>query len=178
MQYRQRVSWGHGLVQPFAKYYRMMFKKKYRQLGLITMPYLFIFEFIAPVIELIGFCTFLYLAFTGGVNWGTAWIIFLMMYIFCFQLSLVVIYYDYLQTRMRGWSYLRLVLAALLEPFFYHPFIMLFSLRGYLKFIMGKRIVWGEMQRKGFNNPNSGNAQGQADNSPSPDINIATQTTE
>ena len=106
------------------------------------------------------------------------WIIFLMMYIFCFQLSLVVIYYDYLQTRMRGWSYLRLVLAALLEPFFYHPFIMLFSLRGYLKFIMGKRIVWGEMQRKGFNNPNSGNAQGQADNSPGPDITIATQTTE
>ena len=55
---------------------------------------------------------------------------------------------------------------------------MLFSLRGYLKFIMGKRIVWGEMQRKGFNNPNSDNAQGQSDNSPSPDINIATQTTE
>ena len=70
------------------------------------------------VIELVGFCTFLYLAFTGGVNWDTAWIIFLMMYIFCFQLSFVVIYYDYLQTRMRGWSYLRLVLAALLEPFF------------------------------------------------------------
>ena len=70
MLYRQRVRWGHGLIQTFAKYYRMMFKKKYRQLGLITMPYLFIFEFIAPVIELIGFCTFIYLAFTGGVNWA------------------------------------------------------------------------------------------------------------
>ena len=45
MLYRQRVRWGHGLIQTFAKYYRMMFKKKYRQLGLITMPYLFIFEF-------------------------------------------------------------------------------------------------------------------------------------
>lgn len=154
MLYRQRVRWGHGLIQTFAKYYRMIGHRKYRQLGLITLPYLFCFEFIAPVIELFGMFVFVYLALTGGVNWDTAWLIFLMMYFFCFQLSFVVIYYDYLQTRMRGWGYIRLVIAAMLEPFFYHPLLMLFSIRGYLKFIMGKAIVWGEMKHKGFSESN------------------------
>ena len=148
--YRQRTRWGHGLIQTFGKYYRMIFSRKYRQLGLITLPYLLIFEFLAPIIEIVGFFTFLYLAFTGGVNWGTAWIIFLVMYVFCFQLSFVVIYYDYTQTKMRGASYIRLVVAALLEPLIYHPLILLFSLRGYLRFLLKQGIVWGEMKRKGF----------------------------
>lgn len=157
--YRQRARWGHGLIQTFGKYYRMIFKKKYRQLGLITLPYLLIFEFIAPLIELVGTITFIYLALTGGVNWNTAWIIFLVMYVFCVQLSFVVVYYDYLQTKMPGASYIRLVLAAMLEPFLYHPLIVLFSLRGYLRFILNQRIAWGEMKRKGFKSNNEENEQ-------------------
>ncbi len=149
--YRQRTRWGHGLIQTFGKYYRMIFKRKYRQLGMITLPYLLIFEFLAPLIEFVGFGTFTYLAFTGGVNWDTAYIIFAVMYIFCVQLSFVVIYYDYMQNKdHKVLSYTRLVLAAVVEPFIYHPLILLFSLRGYLRFIMKQRIVWGEMKRKGF----------------------------
>lgn len=149
--YRQRTRWGHGLIQTFGKYYRMLFKRKYRQLGLITLPYVLIFEFLAPIIESIGFFTSIYLALTGGVNWGTAGIIFAVMYVFCVQLSFVVIYYDYTQTKMKKFaSYLRLVVAALLEPFIYHPLIVYFSLRGYLRFIMKKSVAWGEMTRQGF----------------------------
>ena len=155
--YRQRTRWGHGLIQTFGKYYRMMFKKKYRQLGLITLPHQFIFELIAPVIECVGFFTSIYLALTGGVNWNTAGIIFAVMYVFCVQLSMVVIYYDYTQTRMKGFAYLRLIVAALLEPFFYHPLIVYFSLRGYMRFIMKKSVKWGEMTRQGFAQKKDGN---------------------
>ena len=148
--YRQRTRWGHGLIQTFGKYYRMLFKRRYRQLGLTTLPYVLIFEFLAPIIESVGFFTSIYLALTGGVNWGTAGIIFAVMYVFCLQLSIVVIYYDYTQTKMKGFSYLRLIVAALLEPFVYHPLIVYFSLRGYLRFIMKKSVAWGEMTRQGF----------------------------
>ena len=34
-------------------------------MGMLTLPYMFIFEFLAPIIELTGFIVFLYLAFTG-----------------------------------------------------------------------------------------------------------------
>lgn len=183
MLHRQRVRWGHGLAQTFAKYYRMMFHKKYRQLGMLTMPYIFIFEFLAPIIEFIGFFVFIYLALTGGVNWNTAWIMFLMLFIFSFQMSFIIIYYDYLQTRMRGFSYIRLVIAALLEPIFYHPFLVLFSLKGYLKFYMNKGIEWGEMKRKGFSNtnkkdtPQTTNEKTTASEGYTPNVEIATSTT-
>ena len=46
-------------------------------MGLLTLPYMFIFEFLAPIIELTGLIVFIYLAFTGAVNWNTAWMIYL-----------------------------------------------------------------------------------------------------
>lgn len=154
--YRQRVRWGHGLLQTFSKYFRMAFKPKYRQLGLITLPYIGIFEMIAPLIEFSGLIVFIYLALTGAVNWGTALVIFLVVYVFCLLISFFIIFYDYLFIRSyrHSISYLKMVLASLLEPFLYHPFITLFSLRGYLRFILREGIVWGEMRRKGFKNEN------------------------
>ena len=47
-------------------------------------------------------------------------------------------------------SYLWIMGAALLEPFLYHPFTVIFSLKGYWNFLLGKRAVWGTMSRKGF----------------------------
>lgn len=150
--YRQRVRWGHGLMQTFAKYFRMAFKRKYRRYGLVTLPYVAIFELIAPFIEATGFVVFLYLALTGGVNWGTALVIFLVVYAFCLLLSLVVVLFDYRYNRSyrSGWSYLRLVVAALLEPFLYHPFIVVFSLIGYFRFFFRRGAGWGKMTRQGF----------------------------
>ena len=109
----------------------------------------------APIIEFLGFFTLIYLALTGGVNWHTALVIFLAIYVFCVSLSLVVLFYDYTlggsYRKLR--SYLWIVGAALLEPFFYHPFIIFFSLRGYWNYLIQTKAIWGEMTRKGFANP-------------------------
>ena len=59
-------------------------------MGLLTLPYMFIFEFLAPIIELTGLIVFIYLAFTGAVNWNTAGMIYLTIYTFCQFLSIVV----------------------------------------------------------------------------------------
>lgn len=74
--YRQRVRWGHGLIQTFVRHRRFLFNWKYRQLGMVTLPYVLIFECLAPVIEFFGLLTFLYQALTGVVNWKTAVVIF------------------------------------------------------------------------------------------------------
>lgn len=152
---RQRVRWGRGLLQTFSRHRRLIFNAKYRQMGLLTLPYLLIFELVAPIIEFLGFFTLIYLALTGGVNWHTALVIFLAIYVFCVSLSLVVLFYDYMlggsYRKLR--SYLWIVGAALLEPFFYHPFIIFFSLRGYWNYLIQTKAIWGEMTRKGFANP-------------------------
>lgn len=119
---------------------------------MVTLPYLLIFEFLAPVIELIGLATLIFLAATGAVNWGTALIIFLAIYAFCITLALVVIFYDYTLggSYKRLKSYIWILLAAIMEPFIYHPMVVFFSLKGYWNYFIKKKAVWGVMTRKGF----------------------------
>lgn len=151
---RQRVRWGRGLIQTFYNHRRLIGNKGYSRLGVITLPYLFIFEFTAPVIEFLGFFTFLFLAAIGAINWGYALIMFLAIYTFCLLLSIVVISFDYTVggSYKTVRSYLWILLAAIAEPFIYHPMVVFFSIRGYWNYIIGKKAVWGEMTRKGFSN--------------------------
>ncbi len=155
--YRQRTRWGRGLIQLMHHHCRMLLNPKYRQLGMITMPYIFFFEFLAPVIEFIGAFMILYLALTGGVNWETFWIVLGAIYFFAVMLSQFVVFYDYLlggsYTKSR--SYLSLLIAAMFEPVTYHPIITFCSLRGYLNYIFKTKASWGAMTRKRYNTENS-----------------------
>ena len=150
--YRQRTRWGRGLIETFVRHRRFLFNRRYRQLGLVTLPYVLIFEFLAPVIEFIGFWVLLYQAFTGAINWTSAAVIFMGLYTFCIILSLVVMFNDYTLggSFRRPQSYLWVLGAALLEPFLYHPLTVIFSLKGYSNYIFNKRADWGEMSRAGY----------------------------
>lgn len=160
---RQRTRWGRGLIQTLNVHKRMIFNRTYKHTGMVILPYTVIFEFLAPLIEIGGFSFFLYLAFTGGVNWHTMWIIFLTIYLFCQFISLIVIAYDYYIGTLykRGYEYIWIVMASLLEPFIYHPFITLFSLKGYYNYIVSRDFKWGKMVRKGFSK-NKTNANNEA----------------
>ena len=152
MLYRQRTRWARGLFQTLSIHHKMIFKKTYKQMGLLTLPYMFVFEFLAPIIELTGLIVFIYLAFTGAVNWNTAWMIYLTIYTFCQFLSIVVITYDYYVGMLykRGYEYLWIIIASILEPIFYHPIITFCSLRGYLSYLTNRDFKWKNMERKGF----------------------------
>ena len=64
--YRQRTRWGRGLFQALMIHRKMIFNKTYRQTGLLTLPYMVIFEFLAPIIEFTGLVVFLFLAHDVG----------------------------------------------------------------------------------------------------------------
>lgn len=152
--YRQRIRWGRGLLQTFVRHRGFLFNFRYRRLGVVTLPYVFIFELMAPIIEFVGFTVFVYQAFTGVVNWTSALVIFLGLYTFCIILSLVVMFYDYTLggSFRRPRSYVWIMGAAILEPFLYHPFTVLFSLKGYFNYLFNRQAVWGDMSRQGFGN--------------------------
>lgn len=151
---RQRIRWGRGLLQTFKKHSSLFFNRRYKQLGLITIPYMFFFELIAPVLEAIGVVSLIYLAFTGGINWQMALLLFLGIFTFNMLVTAVVFFYDWLigGSYSKKKHYLMLFAASLFEPFFYHPFVVVFSIKGYLDFIFNKKATWGVMTRKGFNN--------------------------
>lgn len=150
--YRQRVRWGRGLLQAFWRHRNMIFNPHYSNLGLITMPYMLIFELLAPIIEFTGMLELIYLVLYGGINWPSALIIFIAVYTFNIVLGAVVNIYNLTSDHIfdKVGSYLRTFLVAFFEPFIYHPFITFFSLTGYYKFIFRKKSSWGVMTRKGY----------------------------
>ena len=121
------------------------------------MVYTFLFEFMAPIIEFTGLLFMIYLVFAGGINWDTFFVTFFAIYTFSFMLSTFVVFYDFIlgtsYTSIR--SYLKLLLAAALEPFIYHPLIVVCSIVGYLKFITRQKAVWKSMERTGVKRKDS-----------------------
>ena len=79
---RQRTRWGRGLLQFFTVHRDMIGNKNYRQFGFVTLPYIMIFELLAPVIEATGYITLLYLFIHNAINYHTIWIVFVALYSF------------------------------------------------------------------------------------------------
>lgn len=148
---RQRTRWGRGLLQFFTVHKDMVWNRNYRQYGMFTLPYILVFELTAPVIEACGYVMVVWLFFQQAINYHTIWIAFLGLYCFAQLLTAVIVSYDlWVGTSFkRKRDYLWFALASMLEPLFYHPINVFFSLRGYVKQILGTQMVWGNMTRKG-----------------------------
>lgn len=150
---RQRTRWARGLFEIVSNHRKLFFNPHYGPIGILTLPYLFMFEFIAPVIELAGILFMIWLVLTGGVNWSAAFLIFGMIYVFSVFISFYVLFFDNklkaVDWKSKKISYLKLIVATLLEPFIYHPIITYCSNVGYWRFIVNTTAVWTPIQRKG-----------------------------
>ncbi|MBQ0103622.1 MAG: glycosyltransferase family 2 protein [Prevotellaceae bacterium] len=153
--YRQRVRWAKGLCQIMRDHLGIIFKPRYKGMGLLVMPYIFLFEFMAPIIELVGFLVSIYLVLTDGINWHTFWLIYLLIYLMSQFITVTVCLFDYTAASARwkreAGNYSHLLMAGLFEPIFYHPLITYFSIVGYVQYIFKINMGWGVMKRKGFN---------------------------
>ncbi|MDP5094000.1 MAG: glycosyltransferase [Polaribacter sp.] len=149
---RQRTRWASGLFQMFTDHRKILFNPNYKRLGLITFPYIFIFEFLAPIIEAFGILFTIFLFLYGYINWSFAPLILLYSYTFAIMISCVVIIWDQMTFKYYNTTreVLSLFLTAFIEPILYHPMIMFFSLKGYYSFITSRELAWGTMTRQGF----------------------------
>lgn len=150
---RQRLRWARGLYQIFSTYYKLLFNPKYKTLGMIVLPYNFIFEFCAPFIEFLGIICYIYLIASHLVNWPFAIILLVFVYSFSILITLLAIVWDQLIIRRYSLKEVfRLCLFAFLEPILYHPLVVIFSLWGYGNQLLKIKSNWGHMERKGFGN--------------------------
>lgn len=149
---RQRTRWGTGLIQTFVVHKRLILNYKYGKLGMIILPYALFFEFVAPIIESVGFVFMIYLLLTQQINFATFGLMLLFVYLIGITISIITITYDIAVKKQYETfkEYLRLVLYSSFESIVYHPFIVLFSLTGYWRFIRRKKVKWGVMTRQGF----------------------------
>ncbi|MDP2189527.1 MAG: glycosyltransferase [Sphingobacteriaceae bacterium] len=151
---RQRNRWMRGTIETLLMHKKMFFNPKYGVLGMFSYPYWFFFEWMAPIIETFGIVYFMLLALLNLPNWPFFFALMGSVYAFAMMMSMAAILFDELSYHQykRFKDILKLITAAMLEPFFHHPFVVWWAIQGNIDFIKGKKS-WGEMTRTGFSAP-------------------------
>lgn len=148
---KQRSRWMRGTIETLSFHKKMCLNPKYKLLGMISIPYWTLFEFLAPGIEFIGVLTTIVFLVLGLLNWHFFFLLVLFVYTFAIFFSVIALYCEertYHKYPKQA-DFLKLLLAAFIEPFYFHPLTVYAALVGYKDKIKGTS-GWGEMTRKGF----------------------------
>jgi cellulose synthase/poly-beta-1,6-N-acetylglucosamine synthase-like glycosyltransferase len=148
---RQRSRWTRGTMETLYTHRKLLFNRKYGKLGMLGYPYWLLFEYLAPIIEFLGILWFFFLVITGKLNWPFFLLLTGFVYFFAVSLSIWAVLFEEITFHKyeRRRDVLRLVAVAFLEPLFYHPMVMLMSIKGNIDKLFNKKS-WGKMDRKGF----------------------------
>jgi len=152
---RQRVRWARGLIQTLYLHKTIFLNPKYKITGLLIFPYFFFFEFLIPILELIGVIILVLGLFILNINYVYFLYLSLTVYLFYLIITFIsillddVIYKNYSNSK----EIIALIGMAMIEPFCYHPITVYASLKGYYHFFTQKEQIWGNMQRQGFSKP-------------------------
>jgi len=150
----QRNRWTRGTIETLKKHRKIGFNRRYFSLGLLSYPYWFIFERMAPIVELAGIVYFGVLIYFDYVRWDYSLAFILLAYTFSILFSIVAIISDeltYHQYKKKGMG-LKLVIISFLEPIVNHPFILYSAIKGNIEYYFFKKHEWGTMTRKGMGN--------------------------
>jgi cellulose synthase/poly-beta-1,6-N-acetylglucosamine synthase-like glycosyltransferase len=147
----QRARWQKGLLDVLWPNKDMLFNPRYGRLGCIALPYLWLFELFAPVIELGGIVT-IGLAASVGVLSREFFLEFLLFgYGFATVISIgSVLQEELTYKRYNDWQDVaRLVSYCFLEHFPYRQIQMLWRLEGMWQYLRGD-MAWGQLRRQGL----------------------------
>jgi cellulose synthase/poly-beta-1,6-N-acetylglucosamine synthase-like glycosyltransferase len=149
---RQRTRWARGLIQLMIAHRKMLFNPRYGRVGMIVFPYNFFFELLAPIIEFLGIIYYILLIMFGMVNWPFAIILLIFVYTYSVMISSLAVLWDQLTFQYyKSWrDVARVCSMVFIEMLIYHPFIVIFALRGYYFQLTNRKHSWGNMQRRGF----------------------------
>ena len=62
---KQRDRWQRGLLDSILSNITMLFRPKYKRVGMLAMPFYFIYEMLGPLIEMLGYLIFFFLIIIG-----------------------------------------------------------------------------------------------------------------
>ncbi len=149
----QRVRWQRGLAESLWSNMGLMFSRRGGMVGWIAFPFMLLFEFLGPVIEVTGYVTVVVLWILGLVPLPV-FLIFLTASIgMGILLSVNAMLLEELSFRMypQPRQQLRLFASAVLENFGYRQLTSLWRFYGTVGWLFGKsrRHSWGKINRDG-----------------------------
>jgi poly-beta-1,6-N-acetyl-D-glucosamine synthase len=149
---RQRNRWTRGTIDTLFLHKDIFFNRRYGFMGMVSYPYWFFFEWLAPIIEVTGIIYFLTIAFLGEPNWPFFYVMVFFVYFFSITFSTYAILFDHIAYHRykKKRMILKLILIAWIEPLFYHPMTVYWAIRGNIDYFILRKKSWGTMTRVGF----------------------------
>ena len=148
---RQRARWQKGLLDTLWLNRDMLFRPTYGRVGAVILPYMCIFELLAPVVELLGYGTIFIAAMLGLLGQQFVLLFLIFGYAFATLISVGSVLLEEMTyrryTRLREVA--RLLVFCLVEHFPYRQLTMIWRLQGMWQYLRGD-VEWRELKRSGF----------------------------
>ena len=148
---RQRARWQKGLLDVLWPNRDMLFRPRYGRIGCFALPYLWLFELFAPVVEVVGIATIILAAWLGVLSREFFLQFLVFGYAFATVISMgAVLKEEITYKRYNDWQDVaRLVSYCFFEHFPYRQLHMIWRLQGFWQYLRGD-LVWKPMKRKGL----------------------------
>ncbi len=145
---RQRIRWHRGLKLIMDDYGNMIGRRRYGVVGTVGMGSLYVFEWIGPILEAIGWVLLVILVGFRFVDPEAALAIFLTTQFFGMALTMlaVLVGVQRLAIYHRPSDVRRLILFAVLLNWGYRQLTLVWRIRS----LLPGETAWGEMPRAGF----------------------------
>ena len=148
---RQRDRWQRGLVESLWRNRVMILNPKYGRIGMLAAPYYFFLEVLGPVIESLGYVTFVAALLLGRAS--TPYVLAFLAVAFALGISLSFAAVGLEELSFRRYPRMRdlvtLLVIAVVENVGYRQLSIWWRLRGMISKLRGT-TTWGAMERKGF----------------------------
>ena len=147
----QRDRWSRGNLETLTKHKDMFFNPKYGRLGMLSYPYWFFYEWLAPLLEFFGFISIVLFYYFGILNFKFFVAITAAVFSFSVMFSFFAIFWEvYAYNQYKAKDIFILMIFAVLEPFIFHPIVTFSAVRGNYKKLFKIKSGWGTITRKGF----------------------------
>jgi cellulose synthase/poly-beta-1,6-N-acetylglucosamine synthase-like glycosyltransferase len=149
---RQRKRWHRGLWETLWAYRGVLGRPRYGVVGLVALPWYWLFELLAPVLELTGLLLVGLGAAVGVVNLAYFGLFMAVAYGFGLVVTLSAMIIEELSfPKYRRWRDLGVaLLACVAESLGYRQATAWWRVQGLWASLRGRAQVWGTMTRTGF----------------------------
>lgn len=148
----QRRRWQIGLFDTLKSHFIMTFNPRFRSVGLLSIPYGWLFEFLGTVVETLGYFIIPFSLLMGELNIYFFILYFLLAVMLGIMLSVggIILEQNTRKGCMSSQQAMKLSLYAIMENFGYRQAITLFRFGGIIGYRKHKRS-WGKIKRREFN---------------------------
>jgi cellulose synthase/poly-beta-1,6-N-acetylglucosamine synthase-like glycosyltransferase len=144
----QRVRWHVGLLDNLRLHRRMLGRRRYGAVGLVSMPYTILVEVFGPILQVTGYAIVIVLALFDEIAWEYAIALLLVVLLVAqLQTAAAILTEEIGFSRYRRRDLLLIGGWGLLEMFWYQPLSALWRMWATFLWLLGRRPGWGTIPR-------------------------------